>query len=227
MELNKNKVAELKYSRDGLIPAIIKDITTGRVLMLAYMNELSLKKSIETGYTCFYSRSRQKLWFKGETSGNTQKVKQILIDCDNDTLLILVEQKGAACHTGKYSCFYRNIKGEEIPDSNNKKNYERANILEELSEIFEDRKKNPNPASYICHLMSSPGEKMLKKIVEEAAEVIISLKDEDKEQIIYEAADLWFHTLVALSYYGISYKDILAELEKRKNKNHREGKICR
>jgi phosphoribosyl-AMP cyclohydrolase / phosphoribosyl-ATP pyrophosphohydrolase len=179
------------------------------------MNRESLKKTLQTGQTCFFSRSRKKLWVKGETSGNTQKVKQILIDCDNDTLLIQVEQKGVACHTGSYSCFYRDIEGEEVPGKEEKSGNE-SNILDELMQVFEDRKRNPGSDSYVCRLMASPGEKMPKKIVEEAAEVLIALKDKDREQIVYETADLWFHTLVALFYHGIKYQDVLEELKRRR-----------
>ncbi len=221
MDRKKDLIDQLKYNQEGLIPAIVQDESSGEVLMLAYMNELSLKKTLQTKQTCFYSRSRKKLWIKGENSGNIQKVKQILIDCDNDTLLIKVEQKGVACHTGNYTCFYRNLSGEEIKNSSvfkdkKKDNNKQENILDELSRIFDDRKKNPNQDSYVCRLMSSPGEKMPKKIGEEAAEVIIALKDNDKSQIIYETADLWFHTLVALSYYDIPYQAILEELKRRR-----------
>ncbi len=224
MEIEKGLLAQLKYNEDGLIPAIVQDVSTGQVLMLAYMNELSLKKTLQSGKAYFYSRSRKKLWLKGETSGHTQEVKQILLDCDGDTLLLKVKQKGVACHTGFYSCFYRSLAGKEASssgkkeDNNNRedKDLEKINILEELTEVFEERKVNPRSDSYVCRLLASPGEKMPKKIVEEAAEVLIALKDQDKDQIIYETADLCFHTLVALFYYGISYQAILTELEKRR-----------
>ncbi|MFO7891966.1 MAG: bifunctional phosphoribosyl-AMP cyclohydrolase/phosphoribosyl-ATP diphosphatase HisIE [bacterium] len=215
MKENEGLLGQLKYSQEGLIPAIIQDEDSNQVLMLAYMNKESLKKTLQSGKTCFYSRSRNKLWFKGETSGHTQKVKQILVDCDSDTLLIKVEQKGTACHTGSYSCFYRDIEGKEVSFSKEQlKN--KVGILNELMQVFEGRKKNFQPDSYVCKLLASPGEKMPKKIAEEAAEVLIALKDQDKKQIIYETADLWFHTLVALSYYGISYQSILEELKRRR-----------
>jgi len=215
MNLNNELIKKLKYNQEGLIPAIVQDASNGQVLMLAYMNRESLKKTLQTGQTCFFSRSRKKLWVKGETSGNTQKVKKILIDCDNDTLLIQVEQKGVACHTGSYSCFYRDIEGEEVP-CKEEKSGNQSNILDELMQVFEDRKRNPAPDSYVCHLLNSPGEKMPKKIAEEAAEVLIALKDGDKKQIIYETADLWFHTLVALSYFDIPYQLIFDELKSRR-----------
>jgi len=215
MNVNKELIEKLKYNQEGLIPAIVQDASNGQVLMLAYMNRESLKKTLQTGQTCFFSRSRKKLWVKGETSGHTQKVKQILIDCDNDTLLIQVEQKGVACHTGSYSCFYRDIEDQEVPYKKEKPGNE-SNILDELMQVFEDRKRNPAPDSYVCHLLNSPGEKMPKKIAEEAAEVLIALKDGDKKQIIYETADLWFHTLVALSYFEIPYQLIFDELKSRR-----------
>jgi len=215
MEKNKELLGQLKYNQEGLIPAIIQDVNSNQVLMLAYMNEESLKETLQSGRTCFYSRSRNKLWFKGETSGHTQKVKQILVDCDYDTLLIRVEQKGVACHTCSYSCFYRDIEDQEVPYKKEKPGNE-SNILDELMQVFEDRKRNPAPDSYVCHLLNSPGEKMPKKIAEEAAEVLIALKDGDKKQIIYETADLWFHTLVALSYFEIPYQLIFDELKSRR-----------
>jgi len=267
MNINEDMLDKLKYDQNGLIPAIVQDAVTGKVLMLAYMNRESLRKTLLTGktcfysrsrkklwvkgetsgniqkvkqilidcdndtllvqveqtgvachtgsYSCFYSRSRKKLWVKGETSGNIQKVKQILIDCDNDTLLVQVEQKGVACHTGSYSCFYRDIDGKELSFQTGQST-DYLNILDELTEVFQDRKTNPKKGSYVCHLLASPGEKMPKKIAEEAAEVLIALKDKDREQIIYETADLLFHTLVALSYFDIPYQEILKELKSRR-----------
>lgn len=222
MEVNEKLLGKLKYNQDGLIPVIIQDEHSRQVLMLAYMNEISLKKTLESGQTCFYSRSRKKLWVKGETSGHTQRVCQVLVDCDCDTLLILVEQKGVACHTGAYSCFFRDLDGKQISYADREEPSNCGNVLDELTKVFEERKKNPILDSYVCHLMSSPEEKMPKKIVEEAAEVLIALKDKDKKQIIYETADLWFHSLVALSYYGISYRDILNELKHRRRKKKNE-----
>lgn len=215
MNINEDMLDKLKYDQNGLIPAIVQDAVTGKVLMLAYMNRESLRKTLLTGQTCFYSRSRKKLWVKGETSGNIQKVKQILIDCDNDTLLVQVEQTGVACHTGSYSCFYRDIDGKELSFQTGQST-DYLNILDELTEVFQDRKTNPKKGSYVCHLLASPGEKMPKKIAEEAAEVLIALKDKDREQIIYETADLLFHTLVALSYFDIPYQEILKELKSRR-----------
>lgn len=216
-KVNQEGLEKLTFNQEGLIPTIIQDVSSGQVLMLAYMNRESLEKTLQTGQTWFYSRSRKQLWFKGKTSGHTQIVKQILVDCDHDTLLVRVEQNGVACHTGAYSCFYRDIKGKKTSYSNKQKNNKSTeNIFEELMGIFEERKQSPKPDSYVCRLLASPGGEMPKKIAEEAAEVIIALKDRDKKQIIYETADLWFHTLVALSYYDIPYQAILDELKRRR-----------
>jgi phosphoribosyl-ATP pyrophosphohydrolase/phosphoribosyl-AMP cyclohydrolase len=210
MEIEKGLLAQLKYNEDGLIPAIVQDVSTGQVLMLAYMNELSLKKTLQSGKAYFYSRSRKKLWLKGETSGHTQEVKQIVLDCDGDTLLLKVKQKGVACHTGSYSCFYRNLAGKETSsfeqkeDNNDRedkdKGIEKINILEELTKVFEERKMNPRSDSYVCYLMASPGEKIPKKIAEEAAEVLIALKIRIKTRLFMKlliyAFIPWWHCAI-------------------------------
>ncbi|MBC7320819.1 bifunctional phosphoribosyl-AMP cyclohydrolase/phosphoribosyl-ATP diphosphatase HisIE [bacterium] len=220
MRINKEILERLNYNEEGLIPAIVQDISNGQVLMLAYMNKSSLQKTLQSGQTFFYSRSRKRLWRKGETSGHTQRVKEIIVDCDYDTLLVKVEQKGVACHTGNYSCFFRGLydKSDNFSDFQKQEQDSDINILDELAGVLEERKKEYIPNSYVCSLMHSPENKMPKKIAEEAAEVIIAIKDKDKKQIIYEMADLWFHTLVALAYYDIPYQDILDELKKRRKK---------
>ena len=230
---------QIKFNKDRLIPAIVQDEKTNQVLMLAYINRESLEKTLEEGKTCFYSRSRRELWFKGSTSGNTQLVKKILLDCDNDTMLILVEQKGVACHTGHYSCFFKEIKGDKIEEINveppgllRNQPTERAKssqgengdeqpetdheIIHEIYQIIQDRKLNYKSDSYICKLLDNSEDMLPKKIGEEAAEVIIALKDKDKNAIIHEVADLWFHTLVALGSCNISPQDVFKELKKRR-----------
>lgn len=238
--MNKSEIlSQIKFNKEGLIPAIIQDEMTRQVLMLAYMNKESLEKTLEEGRTCFYSRSRRELWFKGSTSGNTQLVKKIILDCDNDTLLILVEQKGVACHTGNYSCFFKEIKGDKIreirPETSSSIQKEQAEkqkslqeegrrkqsktdseIIDEIYKVIEDRKLNYKNGSYVCKLLANPEDLLPKKIGEEAAEVIIAFKDKEKSAIIYEIADLWFHTLVALSSCNISTQDIFKELKKRR-----------
>ncbi len=230
---------QIKFNKEGLIPVIIQDKETKQVLMLAYMNRESLEKTLEEGRTCFYSRSRRELWFKGSTSGNTQLVKKIVLDCDNDTLLVLVEQKGVACHTGNYSCFFKEIKGdkieeiklespiylqkeqaEKIKSSQGESRGERlevdSEIIDEIYKVIKDRKLNYKNDSYVCKLLANSEDMLPKKIGEEATEVIIALKDKDKDAIIYEVADLWFHTLVALGSCNISPQEIFEELKKRR-----------
>jgi len=230
---------QIKFNKEGLIPVIIQDEITKKVLMLAYMNRESLEKTLEEGRTCFYSRSRRELWVKGDTSGNIQVVKKIVLDCDNDTLLILVEQKGVACHTGNYSCFFKEIKGDKIEEirlepsfSLQKEQAEKqkspqgegrskqskidSEIINELYQVIQDRKLNYQKDSYVCKLLANSEDLLPKKIGEEAAEVIIALKDKEKSAIIYEVADLYFHTLVALGNFNISPQEIFKELKKRR-----------
>jgi len=238
--MNKSEIlSQIKFNKEGLIPVIIQDEKTNQVLMLAYMNRESLEKTLEEGRTCFYSRSRRELWFKGSTSGNTQLVKKIVLDCDNDTILILVEQKGLACHTGNYSCFFKEIKSDKIEEINveppgllQKQQAERAKspqmesrgeqseidseIIDEIYKVIKDRKLNYKNDSYVCKLLANSEDMLPKKIGEEAAEVIIALKDKDKNAIIHEVADLWFHTLVALGSCNISPQDVFKELKKRR-----------
>ena len=238
--MDKNGIlSQIKFNNEGLIPVIIQDEKTNQILMLAYMNGESLEKTLKEGRTCFYSRSRRELWFKGSTSGNTQLVKKIILDCDNDTLLVLVEQKGVACHTGNYSCFFKEIKDDRIeeiivepPGLLQKQQAEGAKppqkesrggqseidseIIDEIYKVIKDRKLNYKNDSYVCKLLANSEGLLPKKIGEEAAEVIIALKDKDKDAIIYEVADLWFHTLVALGNCNISPRDIFKELKKRR-----------
>jgi phosphoribosyl-ATP pyrophosphohydrolase/phosphoribosyl-AMP cyclohydrolase len=198
-------IENIKFDEKGLVPAIIQD-ELGEVLMLAYMNEESLKKTIETGTTWFYSRSRQKLWNKGETSGNIQTVKSITYDCDGDTLLVVVSQKGVACHTGSYSCFTNKLSGEAE---------KQENILRKLVATLDDRKKNPIEGSYTNYLFREGIDKILKKVGEESAEVIIAAKGNDKEQTIYELCDFVYHALVLTNYMGISLEELNKELLSR------------
>ena len=238
--MNKSEIlSQVKFNKEGLIPVIIQDEETKQVLMLAYMNEESLEKTIEERRTCFYSRSRRKLWFKGNTSGNIQLVKKIVLDCDNDTLLILVKQKGVACHTGSYSCFFKEIKSDRIEEIKLKSPFllqkeqaegtkfsqkedrsetseTNSEIINELYRVIQDRKLNYQKDSYVCKLLANPEDLLPKKIGEEAVEVIIALKDKEKSAIIYEVADLCFHTLVALGNFNISPKEIFEELKRRK-----------
>lgn len=211
----------IKFDERGLVPAIIQDVNSGQVLMMAYMNEESLDKTIASGQTWFYSRSRQSLWMKGESSGHVQKVREILYDCDEDTLLIKVEQTGAACHTGHYSCFYRNSSGQEVEPVvfDAEKVYGSASnrgILLELYEVIRGRKQNMPEGSYTTYLFDKGIDKILKKVGEENAEVIIAAKNNSKSELIYESSDLLYHLLVLLVKQGIELDEIFNELASRK-----------
>ena len=190
----KVDLSVVTYDEKGLVPAVVQE-ENGQVLMLAYMNEESLKKTLATGYTWFYSRSRQKLWKKGEESGNVQKVKEISYDCDGDTLLVRVHQTGIACHTGSYTCFSgRKLAGEEekgVAVISEEKGYVLAEILNDLYKVIEDRRLNPIEGSYTNYLFDKGQDKILKKVGEEAVETILASKNNVKEEILYEMGDLW------------------------------------
>jgi len=199
----------VKFDKEGLIPAIIQEASSGKVLMLGYMNEESLKKTVETGTTWFWSRERQKLWNKGETSGNIQKVKEIRLDCDGEALLILVAQTGVACHTGNLSCFFQNFYTKEPASTFN---------LETLYDIILSRKLNPVDGSYTCKLFKEGVERISKKVGEESVEVILAGIKGDRDEVIYEVSDLFYHTLVLLASLDISPQEIYSELNRRHKK---------
>ena len=202
---------ELKFDEKGLIPAIVVDDETGKVLTLAYMNRESLKISMEKGLTCFWSRSRQELWLKGETSGNYQHIVSITADCDMDALEVRVKKDGPACHTGEDSCFFNPVFGEK----NDKFQ------LEGLYQLLLSRKKDLPEGSYTTYLFQKGLDKILKKVGEESTEVIIAGKAEDKAETIYEIADLAYHVLVLMVQMGISVEDIRAELASRHIIDHK------
>jgi phosphoribosyl-ATP pyrophosphohydrolase/phosphoribosyl-AMP cyclohydrolase len=210
-----NFIDQLKFDDKGLIPAIIQDCKTGAVLMMAYMNKESIEKTIETGRTVFWSRSRQKLWVKGESSGHFQYVKSMNIDCDEDCLLIKVDQVDAACHTNQYSCFYREYRDGQIKEAQCD-NFNNAKVLQDVYDIIVDRVKNPKEGSYTNYLFEKGLDKMLKKVGEESAEVIIAAKNHDISEIRYEVADLLYHLLVVLVERGLTLEDVYKELEGRK-----------
>ena len=217
--MDKMDISMVKFDEKGLVPAIVQE-ENGQVLMLAYMNEESLKKTLETGYTWFYSRSRQKLWQKGEESGHVQQVREIDYDCDGDTLLVRVRQTGVACHTGTYSCFTdrcmskNNTDLEIIAPSAEEKNL--AAILYDLYAVIQDRKLNPIEGSYTNYLFGKGQDKILKKVGEEAVETIIASKNQRKEDILYEMGDLWYHCLVLLAYHNIRPEELFEELMSRR-----------
>ena len=197
----------LKYDEKGLIPVIVQDYRTNEVLMLAYANAEAVQKMQDTGYTWFWSRSRRKLWHKGEESGHVQKIRSIQADCDSDTLLVRVEQTGAACHTGAPSCFFRQVWGS--PDGT-------AAVIPDLLRVIEDRKKNPEEGSYTCKLFDDET-KMCKKVVEEAAEVALAVKDHAPDEEASELADLIYHTLVVMVKEGIPLGRVYGELAGRRH----------
>jgi len=213
----------MKKSSLSLIPAIIQDFNSGEVLMLAYMSRQSLKKSIETGTTWFYSRSRQKLWNKGETSGNIQTIREIGFDCDMDTLLIKVDQTGNACHTGNKSCFFSKINISEATFHGKIKQLKfqdaeagGSGILQELYDVIRDRIKNGSETSYTFSLHKKGLDEILKKLGEESVEVILSSKHQSKQKVIYEVGDLLYHLLVLLAEKKILPDDIYMELRSRR-----------
>jgi len=199
-------INDLKYDSNGLIPAVVQDFFTKHVLMLAYMNKESLEITLEEKYTCFWSRSRNELWRKGQTSGNRQKVISVSADCDTDTLLIKIIKEGPACHTGSESCFFNELFEDE--DS-------REFSLQTLYSIIEDRKQNPKEGSYTNYLFREGIEKILKKVGEENAEVIIAAMSDSHEQTVYEIADLCYHVFVLMLEKGILPAEIVEELAKR------------
>lgn len=203
---------ELKFDEKGLIPAIVQDHYSKQVLTVAYMNQKSLEITIKEGYTCFWSRSRQELWRKGETSGNRQKVVSITADCDSDALVVEVIKDGPACHTGAESCFFNEIytAEDETPFS-----------YDGLYEMIRGRKTQPKEGSYTTYLFEKGMDKILKKIGEESTEVIIAGAKSDKEETIYEIADLAYHVMVMMVEQGIEMKDVTAELAKRHVVDHK------
>lgn len=205
-------IDELKFDEKGLIPAIVVDAKTKKVLTLAYMNRESLEISLEKELTCFWSRSRNELWLKGETSGNYQHIVSITADCDNDALVVTVEPDGPACHTGSYSCFTKPVFQSE----------ERSEFsYEGLMELIRGRKTYPQDGSYTTYLFNKGLDKILKKVGEESTEVIIAAKAEDKRETVYEIADLAYHIMVLMVETGISLDDIRDELASRHVIDHK------
>ena len=205
-------VNELKFDERGLIPAVVVDAMSRRVLTLAYMNRESLAVSMEKGLTCFWSRSRGELWLKGETSGNYQHIVSITADCDRDALLVLVEKDGPACHLGTDSCF-------EYPvwESAERQDF----TMDGLMELIRGRKTDPQQGSYTTYLFDKGLDKILKKVGEECTEVIIAAKAEDKRETVYEIADLAYHVMVLMTQAGISLDEIRAELKSRHVIDHK------
>jgi phosphoribosyl-ATP pyrophosphohydrolase/phosphoribosyl-AMP cyclohydrolase len=205
--------SELKLNSDGMIPVVVQDYLTEEVLMVAYMNEEAYNHTLKTGKMTYYSRSRNELWIKGETSGHYQYVKSLKIDCDNDTILARVYQIGAACHTGNKTCFYRDIDSREEATVNPYK------VLERDYKVIKDRKENPKKGSYTNYLFEKGLDKILKKVGEEATEIVIASKNEkgSAEEVTYEIADFLYHLMVLMADKEISWEDVARELVNRSN----------
>lgn len=207
-------IEHIDWNKTPLLPVIAQDFATGEVLMLAYMNEESLRLTLETSQAHYFSRSRQALWKKGESSGHFQNVKEAYLDCDQDTLLLKVEQLGVACHTGRNTCFFNRIDINEAPKEPTCK-IEKYSIQDKIYHIIQERKLADPKSSYVASLLHKGENSILKKVVEEAGEFCFAVKDNDEKEIIYEAADVMFHTLVALGLKNIHPDRISQELERR------------
>jgi phosphoribosyl-ATP pyrophosphohydrolase/phosphoribosyl-AMP cyclohydrolase len=203
---------EIQWDERGLVPAIVQDVHTGQVLMLAYMNQESLERTLESGETWFFSRSRGELWHKGATSGNTQRVIEVRYDCDADTLLVRVEPAGPACHTERQSCFYRRLPDDGVKLGTVKPG---ASVLAHLDAIIHDRKSNPQPGSYTRELLDAGLPRILQKVGEEAIEAIVAAQGEGDQRLVSELADLTYHALVLLAAKDLSWTDVEAELARR------------
>ena len=205
---NAIPVDQIRYNEQGLVPAIVQDCLDGTVLMMAWMNRESLQKTLESGQTWFWSRSRSELWHKGATSGHFQNVRSLRYDCDSDTLLIGIEQMGdIACHKGERSCFHQ-LEGDVVPPP--------ADMLSQVFEVVRDRKIHPTETSYTCKLFAKGDNKILKKIGEEAAEVVMACKDDDPDAIAGEVADLFYHALVALAHHDVDLRAVYQKLQERR-----------
>lgn len=200
---------DLKTDDKGLVPVVVQDVETGQVLMVAYMNREAYEKTEETGIMTYFSRSRQSLWVKGETSGHYQYVKELYADCDLDTILAKVKQIGVACHTGSYSCFFNEIVKKEHQSK------DPSRVFTDVFSVILDRRENPKDGSYTNYLFDKGIDKILKKVGEEATEIVIAAKNPDKEEVRYEMADFLYHMMVLMAECGLDWSDITEELSKR------------
>jgi phosphoribosyl-AMP cyclohydrolase / phosphoribosyl-ATP pyrophosphohydrolase len=209
---------QLKFNEHGLLPAIIQDWLDGTVLMLGYMNQEAVAKTVATKTVHFWSRSRNKLWQKGETSGHMLQVKELFVDCDHDTILVKAQPVGPTCHTGERACFFTklNEQGDMVQQSSRDAV---GGILDNILRTIYDRRSNPQAGSYTSKLFEGGHDKILKKVAEEAGEVLLASKGGKKEELVYEVADLLFHTLVVLGYHEVSLQEVFQELGKRFGKS--------
>jgi phosphoribosyl-ATP pyrophosphohydrolase/phosphoribosyl-AMP cyclohydrolase len=209
-----------KFDQNGLIPAIVQDVTTKDVLMVAYMNAEALKLTLETGDAWFWSRSRQELWHKGATSGNYQRVERVRIDCDADTVIVDVKPDGPACHTGARTCFFHTLDQDGMhadPTAEAGAPAHGAAVVDELARVIADRHVKMPEGSYVAGLLKSGIDRIAKKVGEESAETIIAAKNGAHDEIVWEVADLWFHSLVLLEATGVPVEDLWAELARRRH----------
>jgi phosphoribosyl-AMP cyclohydrolase / phosphoribosyl-ATP pyrophosphohydrolase len=205
---------QFKFDEQGLLPAIVQDWLDGTVLMLGYMNQEAITKTVTVRTVHFWSRSRKKLWEKGETSGNKLQVKELFVDCDHDTILVKAQPVGPTCHTGERACFFSRLDDQgQVAQSQSQE--AAGGILESVLRTIHDRRANPQPGSYTSKLFAGGHDKILKKVAEEAGEVLLASKGGKKEEIVYEVADLFFHTLMVLGYHELTLQDIYQELGKR------------
>ncbi len=223
MMIKEAFLKEVKYDKQGLVAVIAQDVHSKKVRMLAYMNEEALKKTLETGKVHYFSRSRNELWLKGETSSNYQYLKSISIDCDGDALLLQIEQQnGISCHTGNSSCFFRELKEEIVQAEDIKEETSlqqdnvSENMLTELYNVIADRKAHPKEGSYTNYLFEKGVNKILKKVGEECTEVIIAAKEEKNSELAFEISDLMYHLTVLMAQKGLTWQEVESELKKRK-----------
>ncbi len=211
-------VEPVKFNEQGLLPVVIQDWLDGTVLMLGYMNEEAVAKTLATRRVHFWSRSRNRLWEKGETSGNKLHVKELFIDCDRDTILVKAQPAGPTCHTGERACFFSRMNEQgQVAQANSQE--AQGGILEGVLRTIQERRANPQAGSYTSKLFDGGQDKILKKVAEEAGEVLLASKGGKKEEIVYEVADLLFHTLMVLGYHEVSLQDIYEELGRRFGKS--------
>lgn len=208
LDVSENVMERVRFGPDGLIPAIVQDATSGQVLTLAWMNRESLERTVAEGRTWFWSRSRAELWNKGATSGNTQAVRSITLDCDQDALVVLVDQTGVACHTGAQTCFHEPLAGEQI---------EPFTAISELTRTIAQRAAANDPeSSYTARLLAKGIDTCCKKVGEEATEVVLAAKGKEHDQLVYESADLLYHLAVVWQASGVDFSEVAAELKSRR-----------
>ncbi len=219
----KNAITDIKFDEHGLVPVIVQDSATRQVLTLAYLNAESLKRTVASGETWFWSRSRSRLWHKGETSGNKQRVVDVSVDCDQDAIRVLVEPAGPACHTGAQSCFHNELQDAPVGDKR-EGSADLGPVLNDLYALVESRKRERPAGSYSSYLFNEGLDKILKKVGEESAETIIAAKNKDSQAVVREASDLLYHLIVLLVECGLTLDQVGAELSARRKESSNDGR---